>query len=48
MITSILFLIIGLKLNILNGWYLALIIIKFIFDLVDFGIKMFKKGNELQ
>ena len=48
MITSILFLIIGAKLNILNGWYLSLIIIKLILDLVDFGIKMFKKGNELQ
>ena len=47
MITSILFLMIGLKLNMLNGWYLALVIIKFIFDLIDFGIKMFKKGSEL-
>ena len=47
MISNILFLIIGAKLNILNGWYLALVIIKFILDILDFGIKMFKRGSEL-
>lgn len=47
MITSILFLIIGAKLNILNGWYLALIIIKIILDLISFGFDMLKKGSEL-
>lgn len=44
MITTILLLIIGIKLNILNGWYLALIITKTILDIVDFGIKCIKIG----
>ena len=47
MITDILFLIIGAKLNILEGWYLALVIIRIILDLIDYGIRMLKKGSEM-
>ena len=45
MITWILFIIIGIKLDILNGWYLGLIITKIVLDIIDFGIKMFKIGR---
>ena len=45
MITSILFIIIGIKLNILKGWYLGLIIAKVIVDIIDFGIKCIKLGR---
>ena len=47
MITSILFLMLGAKFNMLDGWYLALIIIKIILDLISFGFDMLKKGSEL-
>ena len=45
MVTSILFIIIGIKLNILKGWYLGLIITKVIFDIIDYGIKCIKLGR---
>ena len=45
MITIILFLIIGLKLHMLKGWYLALIIIKSIVWLIDIWCKAFKLGR---
>lgn len=45
MVTSILFIIIGIKLNILKGWYLGLIITKVIVDIIDFGIKCIKLGK---
>ena len=44
MITDILFIIIGIKLNILNGWYLGLIITKIIVDLISYGLKCLKIG----
>ena len=46
MITTILFIIIGLKLNILNGWYLGLLITRVIIDLIDFAVKCIKFGQE--
>lgn len=46
MITTILFIIIGIKLDILNGWYLGLIITNMILNIINFGIKMFKVGKE--
>lgn len=46
MVTSILFLIIGLKLNILTGWYLSLLIIKIIFDTIGILAKAYKLGKE--
>lgn len=45
MITSILFILIGIKLNILKGWYLGLIIVKLIFDIIGFGIECIKLGK---
>lgn len=46
MITNILFIIIGEKLGILNGGYLALIFVKTILDIIYFGIKCFEKGTK--
>jgi len=46
MITSILFILIGIKLDMLSGWYLGLIILKIVFDLIDFGVKCLKVGME--
>ena len=48
MIQAILFIIIGIKLDILNGWYLGLIVASTILNIINFGIKMFKigKGSE--
>lgn len=45
MITIILFILIGIKLGILNGWYLGLIIVKIILDTIVFGIKCIKLGR---
>ena len=45
MITSILFILIGIKLDILNGWYLGLIIAKMILDIIYFGVKCIKVGQ---
>ena len=40
MITSILFILLGVKLNILNGWYLGLIILKIFLDMLHYFIRM--------
>lgn len=40
MITSILLIIIGVKLNILNGWYLGLIILKIFLDMLHYFIEI--------
>ena len=45
MITFILLVMIGIKLNMLNGWYLGLLIIKFILDIILFGIKCINLGR---
>ena len=45
MIVAILFILIGIKLDILNGWYLGLIITKIALDLIGFGIKCIKLGR---
>ena len=45
MITSILLILIGIKLNILNGWYLGLIITKIVLDIIDFGVRCIKIGK---
>lgn len=45
MISTILFILIGIKLNILNGWYLALVITKIVFNIIEFGIKCIKIGR---
>ena len=37
---------IGLELNILKGWYLALIIILTIANILTFGFECLKKGME--
>lgn len=45
MITNVLFILIGIKLDILNGWYLGLIITKIIVNIIDYGIKCIKIGR---
>lgn len=45
MITSVLFIIIGIKLDILNGWYLGLVITKIVLDIITFGLKCIKVGR---
>lgn len=45
MITFILLVMIGIKLNMLNGWYLSLLITKFILDIISFGIKCINLGR---
>lgn len=45
MITIILFILIGIKLGILNRWYLGLIIAKIILDNIVFAIKCIKIGR---
>lgn len=45
MITFILLVMIGIKLNMLNGWYLSLLITKFILDTISFGIKCINLGR---
>lgn len=46
MITGVLFIIIGIKLNIFNGWYAGLLIAKIFLDILSFGIKCLKLGSE--
>ena len=46
MITTILFILIGIKLNILKGWYLGLIIARIIILIIEFGIKCIKIGKD--
>ena len=45
MITSVLFIIIGIKLDILNGWYLGLVITKIVLDIITFGLKCINIGR---
>ena len=45
MITFILLVMIGIKLNMLNGWYLGLLIAKLILDIILFGIKCINLGR---
>ena len=45
MIADILFIIIGIKLDILNGWYLGLIITRIVMNIIEFGIKCIKLGR---
>lgn len=45
MITFILLVMIGIKLNMLNGWYLGLLIAKFVLDTILFGIKCINLGR---
>lgn len=45
MITFILLVMIGIKLNMLNGWYLGLLITKFLLDTILFGIKCINLGR---
>ena len=45
MIADILFIIIGIKLDILNGWYLGLIITRIAMNIIEFGIKCIKLGR---
>lgn len=42
MITTILLIMIGLKLNILNGWYLVLLITKIFFDGISLILQIIK------
>lgn len=46
MISIILFILIGIKLNMLNGLYLALIIIGIILWIIDLFLKVFKLVKE--
>lgn len=46
MITSVLFIIIGIKLDIFDGWYAGLLVTKIILDIISFGLKCLKLGSE--
>lgn len=46
MISIILFILIGIKLNMLNGLYLALIIIGIILWIIDLFLKVFRLAKE--
>lgn len=46
MIGYILFIMIGLKLNVLNGWYLALVITGIITKLISLLCEVFKLGKQ--
>lgn len=47
MITLVLFIIIGIKLDIMNGWYLGMIITSLILRTISIIIKAVKIGQKL-
>lgn len=44
MISTILFIIIGLKLDLMNGWYLGLLITKVILEIIRYGAACVRAG----
>ena len=46
MITIILFILIGIQLDMLKGWYLGLLITKIVLDIIKFGLDCIKLGSD--
>ena len=47
MFNLILIILIGAKLNMLNGWFLTLVIISCIFNLIVYSVNLYKAGQDL-